>query len=140
MSPSLQEKKMTVYSLEAFDLWHCLYYNNYSATGMGVATIEARVWGGAPPSVWKSVGGPKNFRSSHFLTGIQKCKWNMGPSEKIVDQIRGVVILGLGLVGPGLGPASTLKNPWRRSWSQFKGLQGVNYQYFVWMWYNFYYT
>jgi len=55
----------------------------------------------------------------------------MGPSEKIVDQIRGVVILGLGLVGPGLGPASTLKNPWRRSWSQFKGLQGVNYQYFV---------
>ena len=28
----------------------------------------------------------------------------MGPFEKIVDQIRGVLILGVVLVGPGLGP------------------------------------
>jgi len=38
----------------------------------------------------------------------------MGPFEKIVDKSGEFLILGVGLVGPGLCLALPLKNPWRR--------------------------
>ena len=41
---------------------------------------------------------------------------NLGPSQKIVDEIRGVLVLGRGPLGP-LGPRETSPTLQNRSWS-----------------------
>jgi len=54
----------------------------------------------------KKLGGwpPGNCQSSYFLNGNPKfLKWKMGPFEKIVDQIRGVLNLWGKFSAPGLG-------------------------------------
>jgi len=58
-----------------------------------------------------------NCRSSHLFNGnlnFLNGKWAF--FGKMVDQIRGVFNVGVGLVGPGLRPTPPppLKNPWRR--------------------------
>lgn len=78
---------------------------------MGVATKGGRGVGvtcSPPPPSVKS-GGRRGRPAvvvafSTFLTGIYNLNMEKDPFEQRVDQIRRVLILGLVLVGPGLGP------------------------------------
>jgi len=48
---------------------------------------------------------PWNCQFSYFFNGnLTFFKWKMGPFEKIVDHIRGVLHFGGRFGGPGLGP------------------------------------